>query len=63
MNWRINYGTADQTNFPANYNVDFGYDLTTDPGGHGVIPLPPNGATTALRITCNKQFNPALQEA
>lgn len=58
-NWKITYGNGDVTNNPADYNVDFGYDLTTDPtGSHGIIPLPPSGATNALRITCNKLFNP-----
>ncbi|MBW8863835.1 MAG: hypothetical protein JF609_02730, partial [Verrucomicrobia bacterium] len=58
-NWVITYGTGDPTNNSANYNVDFGYDLTTDPTTtHGTIGLPPNGATTALRITCNKLNNP-----
>jgi hypothetical protein len=57
--WAITYGTGDPTNSSANYNVDFGYDLTTDPSGtHGIISLPPSGATTALRITCNKLVNP-----
>jgi hypothetical protein len=59
IHWNITYGTGDETNYPANYNVDFGYDLTTDPTStHGIISLPPNGATKALRITCNKLFNP-----
>ena len=56
INWNITYGTGDETTYPANYNVDFGYDLTSDPTStHGIIPSPPGGATTALRITCNKQ--------
>src|SRR5205823_5475396 len=63
-NFTITYGTGDEVNFPTNYNVDFGYDLTTDPGGdHGIIPLPPNGSTKALRVTCNKQSNPGAEGA
>ena len=58
-NWAVTYGTGDPTNSSANFNADFGYDLTTDPSGtHGIIPLPPSGATTALRLTCNKLVNP-----
>jgi len=58
-NWRITYGTGDETSYSANYNVDFGYDLTTDPTGtHGIIPPPPGGAGNALRITCNKLSDP-----
>ena len=58
-NWAVTYGTGDPTNSSANFNVDFGYDLTTDPSGtHGIIPLPPSGATTALRLTCNKLVSP-----
>jgi hypothetical protein len=63
VHWGITYGNGDPVNLPTDYNVDFGYDLTTDPGGHGVIPLPPSGATTALRITCNKQVNPGAAGA
>jgi hypothetical protein len=63
-NWAITFGNADVTNYPADYEVDFGYDLTTDPTGtHGIIPLPPNGATTALRMTANKIFNPGAAAA
>ncbi len=59
LHWNITFGNGDSANAPADYNVDFGYDLTTDPTGtHGIIPPPPNGATTALRVTCNKLFNP-----
>ena len=58
-NWVVTYGTGDPTNSSANFNVDFGYDLTSDPSGtHGIISLPPSGATNALRITCNKLVNP-----
>ncbi len=65
-NWNITYGTGDEVNFPTNYNVDFGYDLTANnpnAGANGLIGLPPNGATNALRITCNKQANPGAEGA
>jgi hypothetical protein len=61
-NWYITYGTGDETNYPANFEVDFGYDLTgntpTSSGFSSPIPFPPSGASNALRITCNKNFNP-----
>ena len=55
--WGITFASGNLTNDPADYNVVFGWDLTTgngDPTDFGTIPLPPNGATTALRITCLK---------
>ena len=56
--WHITYGTGDPVNLSGNYKVDFGYDLATDS-----VPLPPGGATTALRVTCNKQVNPGAAGA
>jgi hypothetical protein len=53
-NWNITYGGTGQSVNPADYDVEFGYDITAG-GVNGNIPLPPSGATTALRITCNKQ--------
>ena len=61
-NWHITYGTGDELDQGDNYTVEFGYDLTTnnpeaannDPNG---IPLPPSGSTSALRITCNKNYS------
>jgi len=38
----------------GDFTIDWGYDLVNDPFGYGLIPLPPNGATSALRITYNK---------
>jgi hypothetical protein len=63
--WAITYGTGDQTNFPANYSVDFGYDLTdsANTSVHGVVLPPPSGDTKALRVTCNKQSNPGAAGA
>jgi hypothetical protein len=58
-NWHITYGTGDELNQPANYTVEFGYDLTSnnpESANNGLIGLPPSGATNALRITCNKSF-------
>jgi hypothetical protein len=56
--WAITYASGNLTQEPSDYNVDFGWDITTgngNAGTYGTIPLPPSGATTALRITCNKQ--------
>ena len=44
---------------PADYTVEFGYDLTAnnpETSYYGLIPLPPSGATTALRVTANKNY-------
>lgn len=56
-NWSVTYGTGDELDYPANYDVEFGYDLTSNnpnSANNGLIGLPPGGATNALRITCNK---------
>src|ERR1043166_2043190 len=58
INWAITYASGNLAQEPGDYNVDFGYDLTANnpnSGINGLIGLPPNGATSALRITCNKQ--------
>lgn len=58
-NWNITFGSGDEVNHPADYTVQFGYDLTAnnpDSGVNGLIGLPPSGATNALRITCNKNL-------
>lgn len=57
VHWNVTYGTGDQLDYPANYTVEFGYDLTSsnpESSNNGLIGLPPSGATRALRITCNK---------
>jgi len=53
-NWNVTWVTKDGSG--PDYFADFGYDLTSGgPSGlYGVIPLPPSGATTALRLTYNK---------
>jgi hypothetical protein len=59
-NWNITFGSGDQVNHPADYTVQFGYDLTAnnpESGVNGLIGLPPSGATNALRITCNKNLS------
>jgi hypothetical protein len=59
-NWNVTYANADMANHPLDdYEVSFGYDLTANnPASavNGVIPLPPNGATTALRVTVNTKY-------
>lgn len=62
-NWNITYASSDAS-FPADYNVQFGYDLTAnngDSGANGLIGLPPGGATSALRINCNQNSNPGAE--
>jgi hypothetical protein len=59
-NWHVTFGSGDEVNHPADYDVEFGYDLTINNpniGVNGVIGLPPSGATNALRITCNKNLS------
>ena len=55
-NWSITYGTGDPTNNAANYNVDFGFDLTT--AYSAAVPPPPGGAGFVLHETCNKLIGP-----
>jgi hypothetical protein len=60
-NWNITFGNGDVVGNPADYNVDFGYDITpANPNVifNGYVSSPPGGATNALRMTVNKSFNP-----
>jgi len=55
--WGVNYTSGNPPQEPDDYSVEFGYDLTAnnpESGNNGLIGLPPSGATSALRITCNK---------
>jgi hypothetical protein len=55
-NWGITYASGNLTQEPADYTVDFGYDLSANNPlsfQNGLIGAPPNGATNALRIACN----------
>jgi hypothetical protein len=55
--WTVSFASANWALPDTNdYEVTFGFSLT-DPGAQttsGILSLPPNGATNALRITCNK---------
>ena len=56
-NWAITAANNNMSNFALDSTVEFGYDLTAnnpESGQNGLIPLPPNGATNALRVTVNK---------
>jgi hypothetical protein len=54
-NWGVTYANNNmQTNAIDYAGSVFGYDIATDPIGGAPIPLPPSGATTALRVTVNK---------
>ena len=57
-NWNITYGNGNKDVDQGDYDVEFGYDLTANnpSGNNGLLGIgsPPSGATTALRITSNK---------
>ncbi len=54
-NWSVTYANNNLQNNAIDYTgTTFGYDLVGDPLAVGPIPLPPSGATTALRVTVNK---------
>ena len=54
--WNITPVDSDDGVVSPDYNADFGLDLTTGGswGAAGMVPLPPSGATTVLRVTANK---------
>ena len=54
--WNITAVNRDGTDPFAggDMTINWGYDLVGDPSGYGLIPLPPNGFTAALRATYNK---------
>src|SRR6185312_11023204 len=60
-NWAITYGTGDPTNNSANFNVDFGFNLSAASGA--AVPPPPGGAGFALHETCNKNVSPGAAGA
>ena len=53
VNWNVTFANGD-INLPQDYEASFGYDLTTDVSGGGVISPPRGGANNALRTTVNK---------
>ena len=54
-NWGVTSANNNMQTNAIDNTITFGYDLQNgDPGDYGPIPLPPSGATTALRITVNK---------
>jgi hypothetical protein len=57
-NWNITYAGGNSAADQGDYDVEFGYDLTANnpSGNNGLLGIgsPPSGATTALRITSNK---------
>jgi len=56
-NWGVAAANNNEPNNGIDNNIDFGYDLTSANGlvtQNGLITPPPNGATTALRVTVNK---------
>ncbi len=58
-NWAVTSANNNMQTNNIDNTVNFGYDLQNgNPGFYGAIPLPPNGATTALRLSVNKNNNP-----
>jgi hypothetical protein len=58
--WNITWGGDNMgVNAGPDYDVEFGYDLTSSPSANGLIPFPPNGSQYALRVTCNKSLGNA----
>jgi hypothetical protein len=54
-NWTVTSANNNMHTNAIDSTVTFGYDLQNgDPTDNGAIPLPPSGATTALRLTVNK---------
>jgi hypothetical protein len=54
-NWNVTYANGDIATLGAtDFEASFGYDLTANVSGGGVIGLPPGGAINALRATVNK---------
>jgi hypothetical protein len=60
-NWSITYGTGDPTNSSVNFNVDFGFNLSSAYGAP--VPPPPGGAGFGLHETCNKNVSPGAAGA
>ena len=59
-NWGVTSANNNMLNVPIDDTINFGYDLQNgNPGEYGAIPLPPSGAATALRVTCNKNTGAA----
>ncbi len=56
-NWGVTAANNNMQNNGIDNTINFGYDLTANnpnAGTAGLIPLPPSGATNALRVTVNK---------
>lgn len=54
-NWNVTSANNNMQTNSIDDTIIFGYDLQNgDPSDYGAVPLPPNGASTALRVTVNK---------
>jgi hypothetical protein len=54
-NWNLTYANGDMLTFGGtDYEASFGYDLSANLSGGGVVAPPPGGANNALRVTVNK---------
>jgi hypothetical protein len=63
-NWAVTAANNDMFNQSGavDNTIEFGYDLTAnnpESVNNGLIPLPPSGATNALRVTVNKNMGQA----
>ena len=58
-NWNVTSANNNMQTNAIDDTITFGYNLQNgDPGDYGAIPLPPSGASTALRVTVNKDASP-----
>ena len=57
-NWSVLYGCGDPLDDALDFEANFGMNLGSAAGGFS-IPAPPNGNTSALHLTCNKDVNPS----
>ena len=53
-NWKLAFENGNLISLGPDFEASFGYDLTADSSGGGVIASPPGGAINALRATVNK---------
>ncbi len=54
VNWNRTFANGDLATLGPDFETSFGYDLTANASGGGIIAPPPGGANNALRVTVNK---------
>jgi len=58
-NWAVRSANNNMATNAIDNTIEFGYDLTAnngESGYNGLLPLPPSGATSCLRVTVNKNI-------